>query len=101
MNPLIDIAFSLGLLVFLVATATAMAKALTYAGLIVSWRPRHRSGSAAAKQMLGAKTVQAAPLRSSQPETSPFLGILIHHPDVKVIPSERSPLTSKTCNRLT
>ena len=84
MNALLDIAFSLGLLVlllFLVAVATATARTLTYAAAAVSCRRRRRSDSAAAKQMLDAKTVQGA----SEPETRPFFGILIHHPDVRVI----------------
>ena len=84
MNALLDIAFSLALLVlllFLVAMATAIARTLTYAAATVSCRRRRRSDSAAAKQMLDAKTVQGA----SEPETRPFRGILIHHPDVRII----------------
>ena len=94
MSAFIDIAFSLGLLLlllFLVAMATAIARTLAYAAATVSCRRRRRSDSAAAKQMLDAKTVQGA----SEPETRPFFGILIHHPDVKVTPTQTSTLKSR------
>jgi hypothetical protein len=89
MNALLDIAVTLGLLVlllFLVTVATATARTLTYAAATVSCRHRRRSDSAAAKQMLEAKTVQGA----SEPETRPFFGILIHHPDLKITPTQTS-----------
>jgi hypothetical protein len=95
MNALLDIAFTLGLLVLLlslVAMARATARTLTNAAATVSCRRRQRSDSAAAKQMLGAKTAKAASMRASEPETRPFLGILIHHPDVKVTPTQTSTL---------
>lgn len=89
MNALLDIAFTLGLLVLLlslVAMARATARTLTYAAATV--RRRRGSDSAAAKQMLGAKIAQAV----SEPEIRPFFGILIHHPDVKVTPTQTSTL---------
>ena len=94
MNALLDIAVTLGLLVlllFVVAVATATARTLTYAAAAVSRRRRRRSDSTAAKQMLEAKTVQG----TSEPETRPFFGILIQHPDVKVTPTQTSTLKSR------
>ena len=94
MNALLDIAFTLSLLVlllFLVAVATATARTLTYAAASVSCRHRQRSDSPAAKQMLDAKIVQG----TSEPQTRPFFGILIHHPHVKVTPTQRSTLKSR------
>ena len=94
MNALLDISVTLGLLgllLFLVAAATATARTLTYAAATVSCRRRRRSDSAAAKQMLETKTVQGA----AEPETRPFFGILIHHPDVKVTRTQTSTLKSR------
>jgi len=94
MNALLDISVTLGLLVlllFLVAVVTATARTLTYAAASVSCRHRQRSDSPAAKQMLDAKIVQG----TSEPQTRPFFGILIHHPDVKVTRTQTSTLKSR------
>jgi hypothetical protein len=77
MNALIDIAFSLGLLVLLmfsVSIATATARTLAYIAAIVCCRPGRRSDSPDAKKMGGAKTAHATSVRAAQAETRPFLG---------------------------
>ena len=87
MNALIDIAVTLAFFVFLVVGVAATGRTLTLAASILSSLRRRGCVSATAKELGNAKSARRAFVRHSEAETRPFGGILIHHPEVRVIPS--------------
>jgi hypothetical protein len=92
MNALIDIAVSLALLVFLVVGVAVTGKILTNAASILSPLRRRRSVAGAAKQVRN-KSARRVSVRGFEAGTRTFGGILIYHPDVRVIHGHS--LTSK------